>query len=86
MSPILTEPRQIERRRPDATKPVRAPSPVLKISRRIVVRPDQIFQREIYRRTRLSLEGVVVRYVLISAAIVATLSLLAALGLALLGV
>jgi hypothetical protein len=81
----LTEPRRLER--PSAIAPPpgqtlvsRAPAP-----RRIVVSPDQIFPQEASRRLGLSLEGVVIRYMLISAAIVATVSVLAVLGLALLG-
>jgi hypothetical protein len=79
----LINPRQIEDPAPSETEPERG-LPARKPPRRIVVRPEQVFQREFYRRTRLSLESVVIHYVLISAAIVAGLSILAALGLALL--
>ena len=79
----LTNPRQIEG--PPPAEVGLGRKALSKGVRQIVVRPDQILQREFYRRTRLSLEGVVMRYILISAAIVATLTALAVLGLALLG-
>jgi hypothetical protein len=52
------------------------------VFRRIVVRPDQVFQRDfLSRRAGLSFEGQVIHYVLVSTAIVAGLSILGALGL-----
>lgn len=81
----MTKPRQIPREapsKPDGGRDVAVPS---KIPRRIVVRPDQIFQREFERLTRRSFEGVVARYVLISGAVVGALAIFALVATTLLG-
>jgi hypothetical protein len=78
---------------PSAEAEGQAPQLLAKPSRRVVVHPDQVFQRSLpYReqfsldpyRARLSLDGVVVRYIMASAAIIAALTSLTALGVALL--
>jgi len=54
--------------------------------RRVVVQPDQIFPGEPPRRVpRRSFEGAVVRYVLISAAVVIGVSIFAAVAMAFFG-
>jgi hypothetical protein len=65
-------------------------TPAWKVIRRIVVRPDQVFQRDVSRNfsssERRSFERTVAHYVLISAAIVAILAILGVLGVILLPV
>ena len=56
-----------------------------KLPRLVVVHPDQVLQRGFPYRARFSLDGVVLRYMAASAAIVAALTSLTALGVALLG-
>jgi hypothetical protein len=53
--------------------------------RRIEVRPDQVFQPDRSRLGRRSFEGVVVRYVLASAAVVIAVSVFAMIATALIG-
>lgn len=50
---------------------------------RIVVSPDQIFPKQLYQYTRIPFERVVVRYILFSGAVVAVLTALGAVSLAL---
>jgi len=71
VSPRLTDPRQIEGPpTPPAPRGKHLMTPLRSV-RRIIVRPEDVFQNEPGRPTRLSLEAIVVRYILLSALAVA---------------
>ncbi|HEV7159117.1 MAG TPA: hypothetical protein VGN38_12230 [Caulobacteraceae bacterium] len=60
-------------------------APVRPPARKIIVSPDQIFPQETVAGRKLSFEGVVVRYVLVSAVVVISICALAMLATTLLG-
>jgi hypothetical protein len=83
----MTRPSHIQRQAPPKSEDgrevaIQAEAP----PRRIVVQPDQIFPGDTPRRLpRRSFEGAVFRYVLISAAVVISVSILAMVATAFLG-
>jgi hypothetical protein len=79
----LTRPRQIEP--PAPAKPEDRRNLPARASRRIVVRPDEVFPVETPRIPRRSFEGAVARYVLVSAAVVIGVSIFAMIATALIG-
>jgi hypothetical protein len=76
----LNRPRKIEP--PPTAKPAEARGLPARPSRRIVVRPEEVFPQEPSRIPRRSFEGAVARYVLVSAAIVIGVSVFAMVAMA----
>jgi hypothetical protein len=79
----LTRPRKIQP--PAPAKPTNGRDLPVRPSRRIVVRPEEVFPTEPARIPRRSFEGAVARYVLMSAAVVIGLSIFALVATALVG-
>jgi hypothetical protein len=81
----MTRPSHTHRQAPPKSEDGRDLAVPTETPRRIVVQPDQIFPGETPRTPRRSFEGAVVRYVLISAAVVIGLSIFAVVATTFLG-